>query len=299
MNSKYNNSVAALVNGGDSFSGSSLLFELEDVLYGGDSTKEEINNESCFNYLSTRLALTDTVIAVVFIIYLISYAVKTISANNGLQELARVCSAKKEESDSIKTLLLVTLSIVLGVEIGYKLASKEAIFFLFFCHLITATQIYLLAAPITPFSTAVLRCMMHILHLAFFGIIFMDVNGRQFHGEVALSWIQHVLIFAVVPPYLVYHRGGTKALESLTDFSWSSLSGAVFLILCYFVHQPVSMITRVNINFLLCPISPYPFEGPYYRLAAVFHQTLLIQLLGKLYRIALEICLPKNISKIN
>ena len=79
--------------------------------------------------------------AVVFIMYLISYAVKTISANNGLQELARVCSAKKEEPDSIKTLLLITLSIVLGVEIGYKLASKEAIFFLFFCHLITATQV--------------------------------------------------------------------------------------------------------------------------------------------------------------
>ena len=63
MNSKYNDSVAALlVNGGDIVSGSSLLFELEDVLYGGDSTREEINNESCFNYLSTRLALTDTAI---------------------------------------------------------------------------------------------------------------------------------------------------------------------------------------------------------------------------------------------
>lgn len=42
--------------------GSSLLFELGDVLYGGDSTKEEINNENCFNYLSIKLALADTFI---------------------------------------------------------------------------------------------------------------------------------------------------------------------------------------------------------------------------------------------
>lgn len=41
---------------------STLLLELKDVLIGGDSTREEIEDPSCFNYLTTGLAIADTLL---------------------------------------------------------------------------------------------------------------------------------------------------------------------------------------------------------------------------------------------
>lgn len=59
MELKLNNNFSTVSS---SSSGSSLFFELKQVLYGGESTREEINNESCFNYLSTKLAISDTIL---------------------------------------------------------------------------------------------------------------------------------------------------------------------------------------------------------------------------------------------
>ncbi|KAA0198646.1 Twinkle protein mitochondrial [Fasciolopsis buskii] len=49
----------------------------------------------------------------------------------------------------------------------------------------------------------------------------------------------------------------------------------------FLILQPISMLTGVNLNHMLCPAVSDPFEGPHYRLVAMVHQPALILILGK------------------
>ena len=87
---------------------------------------------------------------------------------------------------------------------------------------------------------------------------------------------------------------GADKLESLNDWSWSCLAGICFGIQHHYILQPAAMATHVNLNFLLCPAEKDPFHGPYYRTWAIFHQTLCLLFLGKLYTVIVTWCLPKQ-----
>ena len=52
-------------------------------------------------------------------------------------------------------------------------------------------------------------------------------------------------------------------------------------------HLP--QLTHVNLNYILCPALVDPFNGPYYRTAAVFHQAACLLTLGKLYTLAVKL----------
>ena len=51
----------------------------------------------------------------------------------------------------------------------------------------------------------------------------------------------------------------------------------------------LSQVTYVNLNYLLCPATVDPFNGPYYRLCALFHQAVCLLTLGKLYTVVLRL----------
>jgi hypothetical protein len=128
-------------------------------------------------------------------------------------------------------------------------------------------------------------------------------------------WVQHILIFFVVPPYLLYYWGmwllgyhwyvmrvhitiipcpGIDCLEPTTEFAWAIFSGIYFGIHQLFILQPLAMVSHVNLNFILCPARLDPFKGPYYRLAAVFHQMLCLLFCGKVYSIILKLVIRKR-----
>lgn len=78
----------------------------------------------------------------------------------------------------------------------------------------------------------------------------------------------------------------------MREWAWSCFAGIVFGIHHLYIMQPIAMVTEVNLNYMMCPATKDPFNGPYYRLAAIFHQALCLLTLGKLYSLFLRLFGP-------
>lgn len=262
--------------------------QIGNVLYGGiDSSIPGHGGEKCLQYLDRNLMVLDTAIATAMMIIVFIFALKTYSFPQ---------MKSKPVEPASKQVLLVILCLVLGVELGYKFSSKQVLYLLNPCHVITMAEIYLLGAKQSPSSMATLRLLIHYLYGALIAMVLPDTHARLLPFEVPMYWIQHALIFFIIPPYLVY-TFGIESLEPLTEWAWSCFSGILFGIHHLYIMQPIAMFTQVNLNFILCPANSDPFNGPYYRLAAIFHQAFCLLTLGKIYSIALHFLIPKSKKK--
>jgi hypothetical protein len=77
--------------------------------------------------------------------------------------------------------------------------------------------------------------------------------------------------------------GGIYNMEPLFNFHWAFMALGILRLYHYLILQPLSHLTEVNLNSMLCPAISDPFAGPWYRLAANIHQTFFIILHGKIY----------------
>ncbi len=76
--------------------------------------------------------------------------------------------------------------------------------------------------------------------------------------------------------------GGIYNMEPLRNWHWLAMSMGILRLYHYLVLQPISILTEVNLNSIMCPAISDPFKGPFYRIAACFHQTAFVAIHGKL-----------------
>jgi hypothetical protein len=195
-----------------------------------------------------------------------------------------------------RKLLLAGLCLIWGIEIGYKLSTRQLIFLLNPCHVITFIQLLLLISPPRECIHFLFRIQTYLISGATIAIIFPVLNTRHLPFEVASYYIHHALML-ITPLYLM-RLGGIYNMEPLKNFHWGFMSLAFMRCYHYLVLQPMSFATNVNINSMMCPAVSDPFVGPWYRLAANIHQTLFILLHGKAYCMIGEwFFVPKITSK--
>ncbi|KAK3872205.1 hypothetical protein Pcinc_022709 [Petrolisthes cinctipes] len=190
-----------------------------------------------------------------------------------------------------KRALLVLVSLVFGVEIGFKFATKQLIYLLNPCHVTTAIQIYLLGAPPSRVVTTVFRVHLNFLNGAVLALIFPVTNSRLLPFEVELYWIQHIMM--LVTPYYLLRLGGVYTVESVRDMSWTVMSLGILLLYHFLPLQMIGVAAEVNLNNMLCPAISDPFYGPNYRVAAFLHQSLCVPLISKTFCIIANFFITK------
>ncbi|CAH0404802.1 unnamed protein product [Chilo suppressalis] len=190
-----------------------------------------------------------------------------------------------------KRLLVILLTLLWGMEIGFKFASRTVIYLLNPCHVTTLMQIYLLVAPPSKTVTALFRIHLNLLNGPLLAFLFPETASRTIFAEAALYWIQHGMMFVI--PYYLLRIGGVYNIEPFWDFNWSIFSYCLNLLYHFIVLQIIAIPAQVNLNHMLCPAILDPFDGPWYRIAAVLHQAMLCPILCKVYCSVAEFCLTK------
>lgn len=202
---------------------------LQDLAWGGiNATIPVFGGLECKYHVSSTQRLIETVIGTI---------IGSFSFKTGLSLMPNIPEPKSYEClkpSKTRTALLVMLSLVFGVEIGYKFVSKSSIYLLYPCHVVSMLWIYLLAASIsssTPSKNKVnlfiYRCLIHVTHGTMMAIAFPVDDVLELPMERVIFWLQHYLIL-IIPIYMIYAepkvyplppRGGDSAIESLV-LSW-------------------------------------------------------------------------------
>lgn len=237
----------------------------------------------CAFFLSTKRQIIETLIVIAICAYI---SIKT---------FPRLCVPQNThyvKSDrGGKRLLLILLSLLWGMEIGFKFASRTVIYLLNPCHVTTLIQIYLLSAPPSKTVTALFRIHLNLLNGPLLAFLFPETASRKIFAEAALYWIQHGMMFVI--PYYLLRVGGPYNIEPFWDFNWAIFSYCLNLLYHFIVLQVIAIPAQVNLNHMLCPAILDPFDGPWYRVAAVIHQAMLCPLLCKAFCLISDFCLTK------
>ncbi|KYM86671.1 hypothetical protein ALC53_03821 [Atta colombica] len=242
--------------------------------YGGvnGSIPRNVGPE-CASYLTLKRRIIETLFISVFIISCIIWGLKRITLPKKLAYVGQDRVGRR--------VLLIMMSLVLGMEIGFKFTSRTVIYLLNPCHITTALQLYLLAADPSPMVTTIFRIHLNLLNGPVLAYLFPETESRIIFADKALYYIQHGLMLII--PYYLLRIGGVYNIEPLSDMSWSILSYGLNVGYHFWIVQSVALPVQVNLSHMLCAAVLDPFEGQNYRLWAVTHQLILCPTLCKLF----------------
>ncbi|CAI2724952.1 unnamed protein product [Schistosoma spindalis] len=243
---------------------------------GVNTSIEGAGGQSCINYITTKRRCFESTCVCITFLYTLYWSYLKFSVGS---------PRHSDGQTKLRQILLVLHTFVFGIEIGFKLATSTLIWILNPCHIITMLQILFLASSSSWLTTFIFRIHLHMMNGPLLALTFPILNTRFLPFEHVTYFVQHILIILIPASFL--NQSSEFSVEPIGDFSWVIFSLSIQVLYHFLVLQPIALMTGINLNNILCPAISDPFPGPNYRLWAVFHQSVIILVLGKIFTLFL------------
>jgi len=187
---------------------SSDNFQTSDFLdwlaNGVNHSHPDFGGPGCYTFRSSRQWVAETMGALVLTLPLTVWALKH-SGNTSSGEKHLQASSEQNVVAKIpsgwRQAGLVAHTLIFGLAIGHKFSTRTLIYLLQPCHMVTAIQVYLLAAPASSTTFTMFRTHLGLLNGAVLALLFPVTDAYKLPGEYSLYWIQHVAMLLV--PFLL------------------------------------------------------------------------------------------------
>ena len=160
----------------------------------------------CANYLTPRRHVVESAVLVPLMLVLLRYGLSKIHPITINYAAANRIIAGKQ-------ILMITMAALLGLEMGFKLCTRTAIYILNPCHITSMIQVYLLAAKPSKWTTAIFRIHINFLNGPLLAFLFPEHDSRKITFELPTYYVQHGLMF-IIPIYLL-RLGGKLQLQNV------------------------------------------------------------------------------------
>lgn len=251
-----------------------------DWMYGGvDTSMDAVGGDQCIYFVPTKQKIFESLIFIPIALFQTYWGWKNLPKQSDVTIIS-------PHNAVVRTTLLICLVFTFGMEVAFKLASRQMVWIVNPCHLITTLQIVLLSMQPSRISNHLLRCLCHTTNGPIVALLFPVVHTRFFHFEKHIYFIQHWLI--VLIPWLLLALDDSYSLEAWGDWSYNIMTMGSLFLYHWIPLQGLSILSGCNLNCICCPPSSDPFYGIYYRVAAFFHQSIMILATGRLIRLCMS-----------
>lgn len=181
--------------------------------YDGVNNSIPLNTgPECVSYLSTNRHILESLIIVPLALIIFRY---------GLSRLPtlHINYERTNQIVLVKQILLITMTALLGLEMGFKLCTRTAIYILNPCHITSMLQVYLLASKPSKWTTTLFRIHVNYLNGPLLAFLFPEHDSRKITFELPTYYVQHGMMF-VIPIYLLRYGGDLFRFPCLLLFNF-------------------------------------------------------------------------------
>ena len=256
-----------------------ILSDLRDWSVGGIDFEVPGNGGlECRDHVSFNRRIWETLLGIGLPLSLF-----LLSRQRPRQQPQKKAQVSQNYYSPLRIALLVAMSFVFGIEVGFKLATKQIIWLLNPCHVTSIVDIYLLAVPVDYFwfNNGLYVMTLFTLHGPIAAMLFPTDGGLVLPFESEIYWIQHWLL-VLIPLYFMLiddGHGYTAHKMEMRTFSTAFLFWSIWH---WVVLMWVGYMTWANAGSMLCPAYSDPFAGPDFRLIGIVHQSVAVLAFGSL-----------------
>ena len=260
-----------------------LWWKFRDWAIGGIDFEVEGNGGlSCRDHVGFNRRVCETLLGIGLPLCLFLWN-RTQNTEQERQKKELHSSHSRNYYSPLRIALLVSMTFVFGIEVGFKFASKQLIWLFNPCHVTSLIDIYCLAMPVDAFrlNNSLFVMTLFTLHGPIAAMLFPTDGGLVLPFESEIYWIQHILL-VLVPLYFLLVKDGHGYTAHKMEMRWFSTAFLMWSIWHWGALMWLGYLSWANVGSMLCPAYSDPFAGPNFRLIGIIHQSVAVFAFGSL-----------------